>query len=587
MYLIQTGKSLVVAIFVIALCACGGGAGGEENSSENMVSTASLDIVGTWLSNCYYDEGVYTVDQFVFSENTVEISFKSFSSDTCTGSPVDEEVIDASYKVRRAIKTVSGRDAVEIDYTITYQGQTFVVLDLISHEGNKFYYGNATDSPSRPEDVDTNIIMTKKTWSFANISKNFTGTTLDLDATKPEVAFDTQGNAIAVWSHEFFESRHIWFNYYSSDNESWGEPMQLENNTGHASFPQIKFDSHNNATVVWYQGYSHVGDYTIWAIRYDSDTATWGSQQKLEKDKGNISYPQIAIDDAGNVMAAWSQRSEGEVYFNLWSNRYDAQTGLWGTAELVESAPGHTSQLKIASDPAGNVTAVWQKGGHVGQLNVWANRYDINQNKWGTERLLETDDSGIASVPQVAMDINGNTLAIWQQHDGVERNIYSSSYNIASDTWSKPAVIDSEQGEAWLPKFAFDQQGNAQAVWLHQNGLQDNVWTSRYNASIKSWEQPVQIESNNELEAKFPEISVDQEGNAIAVWQHHDGLKYNIWMNRYSVIENGWGDGERIESQNEYDARYPKIAMSSQGKSMAVWEQYDGDEYSIRAKIFE
>lgn len=582
----QAKQTLVFAICVIVLCACG--SGGSGNGIQENIPNASLDISGTWLSNCYYDEGVYTVDQFTFSDNTVEISFRSYSSDNCSDSLVDEDVVDATYEVGRAIKTVTGRDAVEIDYTITYQGQTFVVPDLISLNGNNFYYGKATDSLSRPDDIDLNIIMTKKTWTFADISKDYGGTIFPFNAKSPEVAFDTQGNAIAVWNHDYYESRHLWFNYYSADDGSWGVPLQLETNTGDVSLQQIKFDSNNNATVVWRQGYTHVEGYNIWAIRYESDSASWGSQHKLEKEKGNISYPRIAIDDIGNVMAVWTQRSLGESNYNLWFNRFNAQTGLWGTAELIELNEGDASQLDIAADPSGNVTAVWQMYGE-GQFNVWVNRYDVNQSKWGTKRLLETDNAGVASVPQVAMDKNGNTLALWQQHNGIERNIYSSRYNDISDTWSSPVVIDSEAGEAWLPEFAFDQQGNAQAVWFHKGigVVQDTVWSSRYNTSTKRWQLPVQISSNNEQTVKFPQISADHEGNAIAVWQHHDGAKYNIWMNRYNVTENKWGTAELIESQNKYDSRFPKIAMSNQANAIAVWQQYDGDKYGIRAKIFE
>ncbi|TPW09101.1 MAG: hypothetical protein FD130_2655, partial [Halothiobacillaceae bacterium] len=47
---------------------------------------------------------------------------------------------------------------------------------------------------------------------------------------------------------------------------------------------------------------------------------------------------------------------------------------------------------------------------------------------WGVAGLIETDNAGSASSPQVAIDANGNALAVWHQSDGTRYNIWANRY---------------------------------------------------------------------------------------------------------------------------------------------------------------
>ncbi len=46
-----------------------------------------------------------------------------------------------------------------------------------------------------------------------------------------------------------------------------------------------------------------------------------------------------------------------------------------------------------------------------------------------TAELIETDDSGDASNPQIATDANGNVIAVWDQIVGGDRNIYTNRFD--------------------------------------------------------------------------------------------------------------------------------------------------------------
>ena len=100
----------------------------------------------------------------------------------------------------------------------------------------------------------------------------------------------------------------------------------------------------------------------------------------------------------------------------------------FGTAALIETdnAGDASSRPQVAIDTNGNALAVWRQSDGT-RYNIWANRYTAGTG-WGTAALIETDNAGNAFDPQVAIDTNGNALAVWQQYDGTRYNIWANRY---------------------------------------------------------------------------------------------------------------------------------------------------------------
>ncbi|MGC2165325.1 MAG: hypothetical protein WA632_04865, partial [Gallionella sp.] len=99
----------------------------------------------------------------------------------------------------------------------------------------------------------------------------------------------------------------------------------------------------------------------------------------------------------------------------------------WGAAELIETDDTDSAlSPQIAFDSSGNALAVWQQRDGT-RYNILANRYTAGSG-WGTAKLIESDDTGDASDPQIAFDASGNALAVWQQYDGTRYNILANRF---------------------------------------------------------------------------------------------------------------------------------------------------------------
>ncbi len=199
---------------------------------------------------------------------------------------------------------------------------------------------------------------------------------------------------------------------------------------------------------------------------------------------------------------------------------------------------------------------------------------------WGTAERIETDNAGDASSPQIAIDANGNAMAVWYQDDGTRYNVWSNRYN--GTNWGTAVRIGDNAGDAYSPQIAIDASGNAIAVWSQRDGADENIWSNRYDGT--NWGTAERIGDNAE-DAYNSQIAIDAEGNAIAVWQQYDGTQWSIWSNRYDGTN--WGAAELIETDNAGDAYSPQIAIDAEGNAMAVWYQWDGTRYSIWSNRYQ
>lgn len=123
----------------------------------------SLDLEGTWVSNCYMDDiDEYTVDAFVFSGNAFVTSYQTWDNSSCIGTPIYSDSGSGTFSIGSTIVTSSGLEAIEVDFNLNYHGLTFTVLDIIRRNGNEFNYGVFIGLNTRPTEIDFNIILTKQ-----------------------------------------------------------------------------------------------------------------------------------------------------------------------------------------------------------------------------------------------------------------------------------------------------------------------------------------------------------------------------------------------------------------------------------------
>jgi hypothetical protein len=402
-------------------------------------------------------------------------------------------------------------------------------------------------------------------------------------AGRPQIAFAPNGDAMAVWMQADSLYFHVWARHYTAASNSWGTEVLVGTGAGDGWDPKLAFDAQGNALVIWQQDSLAPGSvrYDIWSSYYTAGGG-WGGPQLVESDDaGSAQSPEVVFDANGTGIAVWVQ-SDG-IVSQARTNRYTA--GTWGTVTILEaSTPGASNTPQIAIDASGDAVVVWTRYDGVSD-KIYSSRYAL-PGGWGAPVQI-----GSGLEPQVASDASGNALAVWTQSGGIWSNRYTTGVG-----WGTAALIEWSGGSASSAHVAFDPSGNAVAVWQQNGGFGTNsrIWSNRYTAGVGWGGFPSLIQTDSSGGATgtalTPQIAIDANGNALAVWVQPDGASDNtpdIWVNRYTA-GSGWGTTANlgqirinIPGAAGAPALQPQIAMDGNGNALVVWTQSDGVNDSI------
>ncbi len=340
-------------------------------------------------------------------------------------------------------------------------------------------------------------------------------------------------------------------------------------------------DNIYEVTVVANDG-DHDSVAVTFVVTVTSSGPRWQVAERIENGNAiSVFVPQVAIDANGNVFAVWAELN-GSFKNNIWANRYVSGTG-WNKDNFTKvnsGVSGAASWPQIAVDANGNAMAVWAQNDFAANRNVWANRYVVG-NGWGTPKLIGIDGPKNLRGPQIAVNGVGNAFAVWTQDDGVWTNRY-----VVGSGWGNATFLGADgTGFDSYPQIAIDTNGNAFAVWEEPNGIYTHIWANRYVIG-SGWSMAELIETNDVGDARFPQIAVDTDGSALAVWAQRDGSRYGVWANRY-VVGNGWETAAPIDTDIGGSANWePQIVMNADGNALAVWDQYNGSRKNIWANRY-
>jgi hypothetical protein len=107
-------------------------------------------------------------------------------------------------------------------------------------------------------------------------------------------------------------------------------------------------------------------------------------------------------------------------------NRYTPGVG-WGTAGAIETLPLPASRPRIAMHPEGDAIVVWeQREGSGGAIAAAYYRADLGL--FAPARLIGLNGPLTNLEPAIAMDLEGNAIAVWRQDVGGTFYIHANRY---------------------------------------------------------------------------------------------------------------------------------------------------------------
>ncbi len=411
--------------------------------------------------------------------------------------------------------------------------------------------GDATSDPA------TLTVTSAAGWGAAQRVDNLAG-----EAWTPWPAIDPNGNATVVWSQNDGSRYNIHANRYTAGG-GWGTPEIIEDVAASSGDPVVGMDSVGNAMAAW-----GAVNNTAYFNRYTAGGG-WGTAGALASLSTGT---HLAVEGGGDAFAVWQQYSGASD--DIYASRFSASA--WGTPQLLESGGGAASNPKVATDGSGNAIAVWRQNDG-STYSIYANRY-VAGSGWGAAQTIESSSSQ-ALVPEIAMSSSGEAVVAWSEDDGGTHSVHANRYDPGTG-WGTAQELDPGTADATNPRAAIDGSGNAVVIWRQYDGSGHRIY-ARHHSPGGNWSAVVELQSPSGGDAWEPDVAMNSSGEAIAAWVQWQSTTFGIFANRYTPGI-GWGGAELVADATD-DAGGPRIAVNDNGDAVVVWQQNDGSGYQIWA----
>jgi hypothetical protein len=384
----------------------------------------------------------------------------------------------------------------------------------------------------------------------------------------------------------------------SSAQATWTAPVTLSDAGENAAVSQVGVDQLGNAVFVWqrYDGSASCNpSYGCLRIqtRARSAAGSLSAVQTLSGAGKDAALPQVAVDSNGNAYFVWEKQDattdcggSGCLRIQL---RVRSAAGALSAVQTLSGAGKSAVSPQIAIDQNDDAVVVWARDD--GSSSSCCTRIQTRtRSADGTLSTLQTlSSSGNADSPQVGVDAGADAVFIWRRGTLIEDRARSAGGTLS-------AVQNLSSGQPTLsPEVGVDQSGNALFIWVRRDGSTDCNFGGRsgpcyrIQAAARSAAgtlSAVQTLSDPGQDALFPEVAVDQSGNAAFTWSRYDGTTgctFSIGCLRaQTVVRSSAGVLSTVQtlSPSGQGAFNPQVGMDQSDKAVFVWQAGGGNPSS-------
>lgn len=255
----------------------------------------------------------------------------------------------------------------------------------------------------------------------------------------PQVSIGANGTVVAVW-HQFISasSSHGIFSATAQVSGSWQTAVSVipvaAAFTHH--YPQVAVDTNGNAVLVWFR-YTTSGtqfnNVTLISSTLTAGASTWALPTIItfdlnERNPTTLSL-RVLFDGNRNAIASWNPSNDG-ARFNI-ETAVMQNGGSWSNFAQIIGLDLYGLSSTMALDPNGNALSVFMANNLGTGAAIWsAESYlgAIFPNGWTPAQALSTgSDNGF---PSAARSLNGssvNAVAVWVTNDGTNNRIVAST----------------------------------------------------------------------------------------------------------------------------------------------------------------
>jgi len=378
------------------------------------------------------------------------------------------------------------------------------------------------------------------------------------------VAIDPSGDAVAVWQG----GGHAIEASFAPAGSTWQAPTVLTEPGISASYVHVAFDDAGDAIAIW-QSWDGKDELIQGAVRPSG--STWGAPTDLSLPSQHASSPELAVNASGDAAAVWEADLSAKSRIQA---ALKPAGGAWEAPDFISGEDFNASRPDVAIDAQGNVVAVWETQSKAEEMVQGA--FKSAASAWQVPEDLSPEKIGYgAREPQVAMDSGGNAMAVWTRATAFVSDVESSARPV-NGPWASPQELSHSEAykEAYGPEISMNAGYGASVVWRLSEPGSESVQIISQDIN-RSWHLAQPIE-----EATSPQVSAIRQRGPLVVWQGGDGIHGSFeapFLLKPKVFD---------LSTPEVEAQAPQVATNADGEAVVAWRLDTGPEWALQVTTY-
>jgi len=273
----------------------------------------------------------------------------------------------------------------------------------------------------------------------------------------PQVAFDVNGNAIAVWERvkneafpvdgelsEMAAEFELVFAVYDPVANTWSMPTAITDNDYLDYNPVLKRNSDGELLLIWESNENNEIEPSIAApgkINYCIWNGSQWSTPVIAMDNVSRAFQFDAAFWPEGAMLVWTQDmdddlttgTDQEIYYNL----FTGTPAVWSGPQRLTNNTISDSNPRVEGNSAGSFHLLWYSNDGIVQLT------DLDNGLY--QQVRQDDVSGSGSIDfRISLDNSSNLALIWQGQNDKGSDIYYRIYDDNNNSWSLDRQLTSD-----------------------------------------------------------------------------------------------------------------------------------------------
>jgi hypothetical protein len=304
------------------------------------------------------------------------------------------------------------------------------------------------------------------------------------------------------------------------------------------------------------------------------------------------------LDDINAVQAVQERKDVDIPFSDFLKSCIDLPPAFTGEFRVNTYTSNSQGSASVAMDSNGDFVITWTDyGDHDGNgSGIFAQRYSSTGTLAGAEFQVNTFTTDTQQYPSVAIDNDGDFVITWDSiQDGSAYGIYAQRYNSnGTKAGSEFQVNNFTSDSQYYPAAAMDSNGDFVITWTsygNQDGNGGGIFARRYDSAGTPAGSEFQVNTYITGTQVYPSVAMDNAGDFVITWTdygNHDGDYHGIFAQRYDSTGAQAGTEFQVNTYNTGAQFNNSVAMDNNGNFVVTWNSYqDGNGDGVMAQRYD